>query len=78
MPPYLNKLELSALYDLLAAYTAKYTQILRQGPSDNLKNCQNSILALQTEIDFRKTEIDTGVQQYKDLDEGLELAMPLA
>jgi hypothetical protein len=64
MPPDLKELELSALYDLLAVYTARYTQIMRWGsPSDNLKEYQDSILELQTEIDFRITEIDTGMQR---------------
>jgi hypothetical protein len=64
MPPDLKELELSALYDLLAVYTAQYTQIMIWGgPSDNLKEYKDSILALQTEIDYRETQIDTGVQQ---------------
>lgn len=63
MPPDLKELELSVLCDLLAVYTAQYTQIMRWGPSDNLQEHEESILALQTEIDFRKTQVDTGVQQ---------------
>jgi hypothetical protein len=63
MPPDLKELELSALYDLLADYTARYTQIMRWGSlSDNLKEYQDSILELHSEIDFRITQIDTGVQ----------------
>jgi hypothetical protein len=78
MPPDLKELELPVLYDLLAVYTTQYTHIMRWGdPSDNLKVCKDSILALQTEIDFRKTQADTGVEQYKDLNDGLELATPL-
>ena len=55
----LKELELSVLYDLLASYTALYTQMLRWGsPSGILNDCGKSILELQIEIDFRKTEVD--------------------
>jgi hypothetical protein len=77
MLPDLKELELSALYDLLAVYTTQYTQIMRWGPSDNLKGCEGSILALQTEIDFRKTQVDTVAQQSNDLDDEQELAPSL-
>ena len=56
----LQELELSALYDLLAAYTTQYTRIMRWGgPTDNLKECKDSILELQNEIDFRENKADT-------------------
>ena len=75
----LKELELSALYDLLATYTTQYTQIMRWGrPSDNLKECEQSILEVQTEIDFRENEADTIVQKDKDFDDGLELVPALA
>jgi len=70
----LKELELSALYDLLASYTTQYTHILRWGsPSDNLKECEQSILQVQTEIDLRNTQPDTDAQQDNDLEDGLEL-----
>ena len=75
----LKELELSALYDLLATYTTQYTQIMRWGrPSDNLKECEQSILEMQTEIDFRKNKADKIVLKNKDLDDGLELVPALA
>ncbi len=75
----LKELELSALYDLLASYTTKYTQIMRWGLSSaNLKECEESILQVQAEIDSRKTQPDTDEQQDKDLDDGLELVPVLA
>jgi len=70
----LKGLELSALYDLLASYTTQYTHILRWGsPPDNLKECEQSILQVQTEIDLRNTQPDTDAQQDNDLEDGLEL-----
>ena len=75
----LKELELSALYDLLATYTTQYTQILRWGgQTDNLKECEQSILEVQTEIDLRNTLPDTDAQQDNDLDDGVELVPALA
>ena len=75
----LKELDLSALYDLLATYTTQYTHIMRWGgPTDNLKECEQSILEVQTEIDLRNTLPDTDAQQDNDLDDGLELVPVLA
>jgi hypothetical protein len=48
------------------------------GPTDNLKECEQSILEVQTEIDLRNTLPDTDKQQDNDLDDGLELVPALA
>jgi len=74
----LTELELSALYDLLATYTTEYTQILRWGSLDELKQCGDYILELQNEIDTRKNQPEPEKQQDKDLDDGLELVPVLA
>ncbi|HEV7424702.1 MAG TPA: hypothetical protein VGO21_05990 [Candidatus Paceibacterota bacterium] len=53
----ITKLELPALYDLLAVYTTKYTQMLRNhGATPDFKECQDTILKLQTEIDLRNAQ----------------------
>ncbi|HEV3221682.1 MAG TPA: hypothetical protein VGZ90_02330 [Puia sp.] len=47
-------LEISALYDLLATYTTKYTRMLRHwGPTLDFKECEEYIAKLHTEIDSR-------------------------
>jgi hypothetical protein len=75
----LKELDLSDLYDLLATYTTQYTHIMRWGgPTDNLKDCEQSILEVQTEIDSRNTQPDRDTQQDNDLDDGLELVPVLA
>ena len=70
----LKKLELSVLYDLLAARTTQYTHIMRWGsPSDNLKECQDIILELQSEIDFRENQADIYVRVDEYVNDGLQL-----
>ena len=55
MLPEYKDLEISALYDLLAIYTAKYIRMLRHwGPAVDFKLCEEFILKLETEIDSRK------------------------
>ena len=75
----LNEKDLNALYDLLATYTSEYTQIVRwrKGEPESLKECENIILQLQSEIDSRKKDT-LSEQPDKDLDEGLNLALVLA
>jgi len=73
----LKDLELSALYDLLADYTSKYTLMLRWGGvNDGFDECRDVILQLQNEIDSRKPAVDT--QENKDLDDGIELVPAIA
>jgi hypothetical protein len=72
----ITKLELPALYDLLAVYTTKYTHMLRNhGATPDFKECQDIILKLQTEIDSRNAQ-PTGNNE-KDLgdDNGLMPAL---
>jgi hypothetical protein len=77
MPSDLKDLELSALYDLLADYTSKYTLMMRWGGmTDGFDECRDIILQIQNEIDFRKSQADT--QENKGLDDGLELAPVIA
>ena len=48
-------LELSVLYDHLAATTAKYTHMLTNGVTDDeFDLCKQKILQLQSEIEARK------------------------
>jgi hypothetical protein len=55
MLPEYKDLEISALYNLLAIYTAKYIRMLRHwGPAVDFKECEEFIAMLQTEIDSRK------------------------
>ncbi|HWY33303.1 MAG TPA: hypothetical protein VNX68_01575 [Nitrosopumilaceae archaeon] len=75
----LKEKDLSTLYDLLAAYTSQYTHIRRWGgPSENIKEYEELILKVQSEIDCRKIETVTEEQPDNDLDDGLELAPVLA
>jgi hypothetical protein len=54
-----SNLNLSALFDLLASYTQKYTLMLRDwGPAPEFKECEELILKLQTEIESRKLTKD--------------------
>ena len=54
----ITKLELPTLYDLLAVYTTKYTHMLRNhGATPDFKECQDTILKLQTEIDLRNSQL---------------------
>ncbi len=77
MLPDLKDLELSTLYDLLADYTSKYTPYDEVGRRTwGFHECRDSILQLQNEIDYRKTEVD--IQENKDLDNGLELVPVIA
>ena len=77
MLPDLKNLELSALYDLLADYTSKYTLLMRWGgKSDGFDECRDTILQLQNEIDSRKPQVDT--QKNKDSDDGIELVPAIA
>ena len=77
MPSDLKNMKLSALYDLLADYTSKYTLMMRWGGvSEGFKECRDAILQLQNEIDFRKTQAD--MPENKDLDDGTGLAPVLA
>jgi hypothetical protein len=77
MLPDLKDLELSALYDLLADYTSKYTLMMRWGGiSDGFDECKDVILQLQCEIDSRKPQVDG--QENKDLDDGIELVPAIA
>ena len=72
MLPDLKDLELSALYDLLADYTSKYTLMMRWGgQADGYDECKDIIRQLQNEIDSRKPQEDT--QSNNDLDDGMEL-----
>jgi hypothetical protein len=51
----LSSLELSALVDLLASNTQKYTQMLSEGGDQSeFETCKLAIAALQKEIEFRK------------------------
>jgi hypothetical protein len=58
MVPEYKDQELSALYDLLAIYTAKYIRMLRHwGPAVDFKECEEFIAILQTEIDSKKVKV---------------------
>jgi hypothetical protein len=58
MVPEYKDLEISALYDLLAIYTAKYIRMLRHwGPAVDFKECEEFIAILQTEIDSKKVKV---------------------
>ena len=51
----IHTLETSALVDMLAAYTANHSRMLREGASDEeFAKCSLTIRSLQTEIDSRK------------------------
>ena len=64
----LTELELPALYDLLATYTTKYTHMLRNhGATPDFKECQDTILKLQTEIDLRNAQVQRADNE-KDLE----------
>lgn len=55
----LNSLAMSALMDLLAEHTEKYTRILTEGGDLKEKeHCRLMIAALQKEIEFRKQVFD--------------------
>jgi hypothetical protein len=57
LPEYKDQ-EISALYDLLAIYTAKYIRMLRHwSPAVDFKECEELISMLQTEIDSRKIKV---------------------
>jgi hypothetical protein len=59
MLPEYKDLEVSALYDLLAIYTAKYIRMLRHwGPAVDFKECEEFIVKLETEIDSRKIKVE--------------------
>lgn len=52
-----DNLDLTALIDLLALYTSKYTQFLNEGGlNEDFKNYGELILQLQSEIEFRRTQ----------------------
>jgi hypothetical protein len=58
MVPEYKDLGISALYDLLAIYTAKYIRMLRHwGPAVDFKECEEFIAILQAEIDSRKVKV---------------------
>ena len=55
MQPDFRELELSALYDLLATYTEKFTLMMRAGsPTGEFNKCEEFIIKLQTEIGTRQ------------------------
>jgi hypothetical protein len=50
-----KQLELSALYEMLAENTTKFTQMLTNGaPESEFDSCKETILHLQSEIAARK------------------------
>lgn len=53
----LHTLDHSALVDLLAKYTAKYTELSMDGTSDPIEylDCERMVLNLQQEIEARTT-----------------------
>jgi hypothetical protein len=55
----LHSLAMSALMDMLAEHTEKYTRMLTEGGDRKEKeNCRLMIAALQKEIEFRKQVFD--------------------
>ena len=53
----LRNLETSQLIDLLSQHTADYTKMMTDNMiGDKYEKCKLFIKALQTEIDFRKTD----------------------
>jgi hypothetical protein len=51
----LHTLELPALVDMLATYTADYTRMLTEGAlKEEFEQCKMTIALLQKEIEFRK------------------------
>lgn len=50
-----RNMELTALLDMLSAYTAKYTKMLSDGsPKDDSNACRDMIHSLQKELETRK------------------------
>ncbi len=75
----LKELELTALYDLLATYTSQYTHIMRnKDKAETANEYKAAIVQLQSEINSRKSQLDTDRQQDQNLDDGLELPPALA
>ena len=54
----LNTIETPALIDLLAEYTAKYTQLLTAGSREEYEKCKLTIEAIMKEIEIRKQSYD--------------------
>jgi hypothetical protein len=51
----IKKLDTSALVDLLAAYTANHSRMLKEGATDDeFAKCSLSLRSIQAEIDSRK------------------------
>jgi hypothetical protein len=52
----LTQLDLSAIFDLLAEYTAKYTRMMNEGAPDiEFENSEEIIISLQNEIARRRS-----------------------
>jgi hypothetical protein len=78
MAPEYKDLEISALYDLLAIYTAKYIRMLRHwGPAVDFKECEEFMVKLETEIDSRKIkEQDEKIEEQEKKIEEQEYIIP--
>lgn len=49
-------MDLSAIFDLLAEYTAKYTRMMNEGAPDvEFEKSEEIIISLQNEIERRRT-----------------------
>jgi len=54
----IKQLELSALYELLAEYTSRFTHMLANGASETeFTACKETIVDLQLEIESRKLKM---------------------
>jgi len=54
----IHTLETSALVDMLVAYTANHSRMLKEGASDvEFAKCSLAIRSIQTEIDSRKQTV---------------------